>query len=284
MDHQQLLDAIVSFAEHSDSVAALILIGSRARKQRHADEYSDIDVLMVVDEPDRFLSSDEWLSGIGTPHVSFIETTFDGDQERRILFDNASDVDFVFISRQHAKQVVESNVGMDILSRGFRVLVNKTDLRIPPLTDPCDQGYPVPGEDEYKNTVHDFWYHTVWTTKKLLRKELWAAKFCVDNYMKWKLLWMIEQYEHAIHGQSYHTWYGGRFVDSWAEPDVAERLRKTFAHYDAKDMAAALWETMNLFRDLSKEVSNVYGLEYPAHADEYATGWVRAKISAITKE
>ena len=36
----KLLDAIVSFAEKNESVCALILIGSQARAENHADEYS----------------------------------------------------------------------------------------------------------------------------------------------------------------------------------------------------------------------------------------------------
>jgi aminoglycoside 6-adenylyltransferase len=96
--------------------------------------------------------------------------------------------------------------------------------------------------------------------------------------------WMIEQYEHAKHGADYHTWYGGRFIDKWADPDIKDRLCKTFAHYDATDMAVSLVETMDLYRSLALEVAEAYGFEYPSHADTYASGWVNAKISRITAE
>lgn len=280
--NQQLLDAIVSYSKECKNVIALILIGSQARQQQPADEYSDIDLILVVDDPDSFLWSDEWLAGIGNHHISFVEQTISGQPERRVLFDSALDVDFVIVSGEQAEMIVKNNEGMDVFSRGYRMLINKTGLCIPPLTG--SQSCPAPNQDAFANTVNDFWYHAIWTVKKLLRNELWAGKFCVDSYMKQKLLWMIEQYEHAKHGADYHTWYGGRFIDKWADPDITDRLRNIFAHYDRADMAAALAETMGLYRSLALEVAEANGLEYPSHADAYATSWVKANISRITAE
>lgn len=123
----------------------------------------------------------------------------------------------MIISQEHAQNAAENGGGMIILRNGYKIHVNKINLTVPPLINSLNKSYSAPSEDMFTNTVNDFWFHTIWTTKKFLRKELWAAKFCVDDYMKFKLLWMIEQYEHVKHGQDYNTWYGGRFIDSWAD-------------------------------------------------------------------
>ncbi|QDR80994.1 aminoglycoside 6-adenylyltransferase [Sporomusa termitida] len=277
--NQQLLEAIVSFANINENISALILIGSQARLEKYADQYSDIDLIMVVNNPEYFLSSNEWLEDIGSPHISFIEPTIGGEKEKRVMFDNALDVDFVIISQEHAQNAIQRNEIIGILHNGYKILVNKQNLTIPPLINPPGQSYAVPSEDTFTNLVNDFWYHAVWTTKKFLRQELWSAKFCVDSYMKWKLLWMIEQYEHVKHGQSYNTWYSGRFIDSWVDADIKDRLCKTFAHYENADMISSLFETMDLFRNLAIQVAEGYGFEYPSHADEYATNWVRKKLT-----
>ncbi len=276
--NQQLLEAIISFANINENISALILIGSQARIEKYADQYSDIDLIMVVNNPEYFISTDEWLEYIGSPHISFIEPTIVGEREKRVMFDNALDVDFLIIPQEHVQNVIQSNTGMEILRNGYKMLVNKQNLTIPSLTNPFGQSCSVSSEDTFINTVNDFWYHAIWTTKKLLRKELWSAKFCVDSYMKWKLLWMIEQYEYVKHGQSYNTWYGGRFIDSWADAEITDRLCKTFAHYENTDMISSLFETMNLFRDLAIQVAEGYEFDYPLHADEYATNWVRKKL------
>lgn len=276
--HQQLLNKITSFCEKSEKVTALILIGSQARTELHADQYSDLDLVMIVNDIDHFVLSNDWVEEIGKYHISFVEPTIDGQKEKRILFDKALDVDFVLVSAQSAQAVLASNNAMSILSKGYRFLVNKKDYIIPEQVEKYTAKYEIPSETEYLNVVNDFWYHTIWTTKKLLRGELWAAKFCVDSYMKWKLLWMIEQYEHVVHGLEYNTWYGGRFIDSWAENEVKDGLAKSFSNYNKTDVGLALFETMSIFRMLAVRVAQAYRFEYPLHSDEYSSNWVHSQI------
>ena len=278
---QQLLDTIVRYAEANDAVSALILIGSQARDARKADAFSDIDLLLIVQDPEPFIRSDAWLQDISGVHISFTEHTIDGQIERRVLLDGAQDVDFVIIGEQAAAQALERGEAANILRRGYKVLVNKAHFPLPPPVPPAAF---VPAEEaEFQNTVHDFWFHTVWTAKKLLRGEVWAAKFCADGYMKYKLLWMIEQHEHAVRRSGCDTWYGGRFIDSWVDESIRRELETAFAHYTREDIAAALRITMQLFRRLATETADIQGFAYPTHADEYATQWVQEHLEALLR-
>ncbi|HPF86767.1 MAG TPA: aminoglycoside 6-adenylyltransferase [Candidatus Limiplasma sp.] len=279
---QSLLGRIIQFAAHNDAVSALILVGSRAREENPADAYSDTDLIMVAEDAAYFVASDSWLEEIGNFHISFSEPTVDGQKERRVLFDDAQDVDFVILEKEAAVRALVSGEAAGILANGYRVLVNKTGLQLPP---PVPAAVFIPAtEADFCNTVNDFWYHTVWTAKKLLRHELWTAKFCVDMYLKWKLLWIIEQYEHTVRRSGRYTWYRGRFIERWAANDILADLQSTFAHYDPADMAKALIQTMALFRRLSVAVAEASGFAYPAHADEYATKWVLSSLAPLIKE
>lgn len=278
---QSLLDSIVRFATECDKITALILIGSQARTEIKADEFSDTDVIMIVKDVDYFLYTDSWLAEIGRVHIFFTEPTLDGQKERRVLFDDAQDVDIVIMEEVDAAHALESGEAAFILSRGYRVLVDKHGFELPPLAIAPLTAFLPATEAVFSSTVHDFWYHTVWATKKLLRQEVWAAKFCVDGYLKEKLLWMIEQHEHSVRRSDSDTWYAGRFIDRWAKEDILCDLQKTFAHYDRTDIAAALLETMKLFRRLALEVSAVGGFPYPAHADEYASQWVLSQLAPL---
>lgn len=270
-----LMERIVSVSQQCDKVVAVAVIGSQARKENRADEYSDLDLIMVVTDSEDFLSSDDWFRQLGTVQVSFCENTLAGQKEKRILFDDAQDVDFVLVPQSDAEGILENADCLQFLGKGCKVLVDKQGLfgEIPPSAD-AGHPYCPPTEEEFINQTSDFWYHTVWATKKLLRGELWAAKFCIDSYMKFKLLWVLEHYEHLTHGDAYNTWYGGRFVDRWADNVVTEKLAKTFAHYDHNDMITALLETMELYRFLATEVSRGMGFSYPRHADAYTSAWV----------
>ena len=276
---QSLLQTIVRFAQTCEAVSALVLVGSQARNTRPADAYSDTDLILIVRDPDRFTQSDTWLREIGNAHISFTEPTIDGQHERRVLFDDAQDVDFVIMEEGAAKHALETGEASNILSRGYRVLVAKHGFAVPPTDIQPVPAFASATETEFTNTVNDFWYHSIWSAKKLLRQELWTAKFCVDGYMKQKLLWMIEQHEHTVHRSGADTWYKGRFIEQWAQYGVLCGLQNAFAHYDSADITAALLETMKLFRRLATEVAEALGLPYPTHADAYATAWVQAQLA-----
>ena len=63
-----VLDQIIRFAVRNDAVYALVLIGSQARNKQKADEFSDTDLIMIVDDPDPFIQDDSWLAAIGRHH------------------------------------------------------------------------------------------------------------------------------------------------------------------------------------------------------------------------
>ena len=277
-----LLNNIIRYVETCDQATALVLIGSQVRTQRKADAFSDIDLLLIVRDTAPFIRADDWLRAIGTVHITFTEPTVDGQMERRVMFDGAQDVDFVIMDETAALQALREGHAAGILSRGYRVLVDKLHIALPQASQ--TPAFTLADEAAFQNTVQDFWYHTVWTAKKLLRGEVWAAKFCADGYMKQRLLWMIEQHEHAVRRSGNDTWYAGRFIDRWAGEDILRELQHTFAHYDRADIAAALRETMALFRRLAIEVAQARGFAYPAHADEYASAWVGANLAPLTQQ
>lgn len=105
------------------------------------------------------------------------------------------------------------------------------------------------------DTVKDFWYHALWTAKKLRRGEIWVAKFCCGGYMKHRFLQCLEWYTKATRGQDYDTWYRGRFLEKWADPLILTELRKTFAPYDEEGVKEALYHTTSLFQQLPQETA-----------------------------
>ena len=95
---QMIINNFIKWGESSDKLYTAIIVGSQARTDHPADEYSDIDIVMFVDDPACFLSSDQWLKDIGEYHVSFTEDSLADGQEIRVLFDGAIDADFMLFS------------------------------------------------------------------------------------------------------------------------------------------------------------------------------------------
>lgn len=274
---ETIISNFVQWGNSTDKIYAALVIGSQARTDHPADDNSDLDIIMVADEPSCFLKSNQWLEQIGNVNISFVENTIGGGKERRILFDNALDVDFVILSPTNFMDAMGSSE-VSILKRGYRILIDKIGLAsiLPPAA--CEGTlkplYIPPAEPEFVNMVNDFWYHTVWTAKKLNRGEVWTAKFCVDNYMKRMLFDFIECHAHTLHGMDYDTWHDGRFMEEWAEEWIIRKLAKCYAHYEEKDIENALLSTMELFRLISLEIAHKLDYKYPVKADTYASDWV----------
>jgi len=277
--YTKLINNIVSFGNSDDRIVAIVLIGSQARKEKASDEYSDLDLIVIAEDTNSFIQSNDWLEKISKYHISFLEKTVDGADEKRVLFEDALDVDFVIISENDAKTALVSGESRKMLCNGYCVLVDKKGMQAYiPTSQQTKEPYFFPQEVDYINVVNDFWYHAIWTSKKMLRGELWAAKFCLDSYMKSKLLWMLEFYEHMKNGPDYNTWYSGRFVDTWAEQEVRNQLAKSFAHYDKQDMIIALKNTMELFRYLATNIAAVIGYKYCDDVDDYSSKWVEQNL------
>ena len=275
--YQKIIANLVRWGQTADCLRAALMVGSQAREDHPADQYSDLDVILIVDNPDYFVLADDWLKEIGTVHISFSESTFAGGKERRVLFDGALDVDFIFLQQdtpQRLRDVLEDD-SIAILRRGYRMLIDHMALQSAlPQWEPKNNPGAVFAEQDYINLVNDFWYHCVWAAKKIKRGELWVAKSCVDGYLKQKLLSMIECQAHALHGWGYDTWHSGRFMEQWAEPWVVEKLRGCFADYCEAEIQSALLATMELFRSVAVEAAQRLSYPYPENVDGYASAWV----------
>lgn len=270
----EIIERFVRRAAADGEVLAALMIGSQARADHPADECSDLDLMLFVKESERFLRKDEWLQAIGPYHISFIERALGGYSERRVLFEGALDVDFV-ICPQEAVQNLPWREMSGILARGYRVLVDKAGLEEKLKRAPEEEPVALMGAEEFQNLVGDFWYHAVWIAKKLVRGELFTAVACLNGYMQWRLLAMIEGLARAIHGTDYDTWHSGRFMEEWAEPWIVERMAGCWSGYGEKDAKRALMNIMGLFREVSSDLANRRHFVFRFEAECYATEWVK---------
>jgi aminoglycoside 6-adenylyltransferase len=277
--YEVLLQRFISWAQGEENIRAAFVFGSRARDDRPADEWSDLDLLFLAERPQIYMEATDWLLHIGNPWLSFLERTPDGGFERRVLFEGGLDVDFVPASIAGFRQQLAEGLpamGIDILRRGFTVLIDKDGLAGEITAVQAQDRAPVPSsETEYLNVVNDFWYHTVWTVKHLRRGELWWAKSCCDSYLKNLLLQMLELHARASNGPDFDTWMRGRFLEAWADPRAVAALPQIFAHYEEVDIGRALLATMELFRWLALETADIFGYAYPVFGDERCSELVR---------
>ena len=255
---RSFLDEATAWAEEQVDVRAVVLLGSQARVDVPADELSDVDIVLFVDEPERYLRDDAWLRHFGEPLLTFVEpTAVGGFEERRVLFRDGLEVDFSVLPAVTARETPpEANV---VLARGFKMLYGETS---PPTEASPIESAP-PAQEQLDQLSNDFWYHLLWAAKKLRRGELLLAKQACDGYLTGLL---VELARWRALGTD--TWHGLRFFERWAGDDVVEALGPTFATYESDDIARALRATGELFAKLEDDVAGRFMLAPPVDREE----------------
>lgn len=252
------LHEVAGWAREQRDVHAVALLGSQARSDTPADEVSDVDLVLFVDEPSRYLGDDAWLRRFGEPLLTFVEpTAVGGFEERRVFFRDGLEVDFSVLPEVAAKEIPpEANA---VLARGFEVLYGETIE--PPGPETIES--PPPTQEQLDQLANDFWYHLLWAAKKLWRGEVLLAKQACDCRLTAQV---VELARWRAHGTD--TWHGARFFERWAGDDLVEAIGPTFASYDAKDVGRALRATGELFTNLEDAVASRFGLSVSVDREE----------------
>jgi len=258
--HTDLMAAAVAdWARARADVHAAVVVGSHARSAMPADRWSDLDVFLVVDDPEPYAADRAWVAEFGSPVITFLEHTAVGDErERRVLYETGEDVDLPLIPLSALDRL---EVAAQLLARGYRVLVDKIGLeeRLQRVAAAVAAPGP-PTQSELTELASDFWYHALWSAKKLRRGEVFTAKECLDGYLKTRLVTLLGWHARAV-DPSVDTWHGGRFLERWADPGALAALESAYARYDLRDVVRALWETIDLWQGLEEETARRLAFE-----------------------
>ena len=299
---QGVLERLSAWGRSSPDVRAVVVVGSWARPVDHpGDAWSDVDVLLTTTDPGRYLSTVNWLGGLGHPWLTYIETPplgGAGQRERRVVFEGAVEVDFAVVASRDMRVAAYVLAGLrrfppavrllpkrfaerlgalpEVLWRGMRILVDKdgTAARLQRLAPQFRPPHRPPSEDDFLALIQRFWHGPIWMAKHLRRGELWRVKTLAEAPRHLLLLQMMEWHACARNGWDYDIWDRGRFVEEWADRRAVLALREIFGRYDADDTWRALLASMELFRWLATETADRLGYHYPVEVDQHVTDWV----------
>jgi aminoglycoside 6-adenylyltransferase len=269
--------AITDWARERPDVHAAIVVGSRARERTPSDRWSDLDVFLVVDDAEPYLDGEEWVSEFGAPVLTFLEATPMGEQkERRVLYEAGEDVDLPVLALSDLDRIEAAG---PLLARGYRILLDEIGLepRLSEVAARFVEERP-PTQHDLTELASDFWYHALWAARKLRRGEVFTAKGCTDGYLKWRLLTLLEWHARAVDPTT-DVWHEGRFLERWADPGALAALERAYAYYDLRDVARALWETIDLFQGIEEETARRLGLAVELdHAD------LRRRVAEVIRD
>ncbi|SET51137.1 aminoglycoside 6-adenylyltransferase [Salinibacillus kushneri] len=279
LTYDLIIERFVKYAQEEENIRAAIIVGSRARRVKPADKWSDLDLVIFSRNPEYLLFNQEWIHEIGKTYISFLENTaVGGGTERRVLFEGGLDVDFACLSTSIISEVEEQNEAIGVFSKGSKLLIDKDKLleSILEVAISTRPSINLATKEEINNSIHDFWYHAVLTSKKLCRGEILVGKSICDSYMKNLLISIIKIQTKLKRGVEFDTWHGFRFFEEWADSNIIDSFKRLYAHYEEKDVWNALKNTMSIFRESAIDVCETLKIEYPDEANLYANQLVES--------
>ena len=136
----------------------------------------------------------------------------------------------------------------------------------------------LPDESALRDLSSDFWSTALWAARKLRRSEVFVAVDAVNGSLKRALVTLMSWHARAVDADA-AVWDGGRFLERWADPGALAALERAYAHYDLRDVARALWETIDLFQGLEEQTARRLGLALELdHAD------LRRRIGEVVRD
>jgi aminoglycoside 6-adenylyltransferase len=267
MTYDELERATVQWAQARPDIRAVLVVGSRARGEHPADKWSDLDLILLTTDS-RPYDNDAWLSELGTVWVVCVEEANPGDPDVQAIFEGGIGGDFTFVTVENAERPLDALLAelayQGVLSRGARVLFDRYG---PPrlLPERPVEAPEPPTEEEYRRLVGAFWLYATRVAKFTRRGDLWRAMQYLTFELNQRLLTLMEWHARAT-GPRY-TWYGGRFMQEWADPRALEALPGIFPHFIACGLREALAQAIELFRTLAQETATHLGYEYPSEMD-----------------
>lgn len=243
MDHAAAISAITDWAARDENIRAVVVAGSVGRGPDEVDELSDLDVELYVADPAPLLGDDSWYAAFGEVLVTEALPN-PGAHPTRLVHYVGGKIDFTIATCDSLRSATRDHP--------VRIVLDKdgvTGDMLPQLPPPLP-----PGADEVDECVNWFYAAALMEARLLARRELWLAKVREWDLMR-QLLRMIEWDHKARYGWDVDTWYDGKRIDAWADPDVRSAAAACWAPYDATAMAASLARAVDLFTTLADRVA-----------------------------
>ncbi len=279
---------IKNYAENESNVMGVILLGSQVRKEVPGDQWSDLDVLLFLQDTSRHTTTDEWLSVFGEVacichervELPWINLTW---YVKRVLYEDNRALDFSIMPHGKIDDVLEIN--KEIHALGFHVLYDSTGGELHHKMEQSIRSVVrdqilEPGITEINRTVHEILFHIVNTYKKVKRGELWIATSEINCVIKENLLRMIEYHNARVSKKNNILTYEGRLLENRTDPRILRLLTHCFVSYDERSVLSGLEHVLDLTHMMYREICTAIDRE----ADEKPIASVRKIIREMKQD
>lgn len=281
---------IAGWAGRREDIRAVIVVGSRARADHPADRWSDLDLIVFVDDASHYRRPGDWQIALQAAfslpvRLSAFDMTGRGDPEWEYVLEDGVKVDLVFTPNLSPRgkmatlaEMVEMFPYRYVVEDGMRTLVEKTSG--PPVQLGRSPVQRLPSAAEYAVLIDNMLLNIVRAVKLLKRGELWRAAQVINTGLQSQVLTLLVWHAAARVFPGGVPYYRGRFLEEWADPRMLALVADTLAGYSGESIRRAIEGIFRFLDAVMAEISQSAGLPTPGPAVEQIKKWAGELISA----
>jgi aminoglycoside 6-adenylyltransferase len=264
---QEILELILTTAEHDDRIRAVIMNGSRTNPNAPRDIFQDFDILYLVTAVEPFTADHTWIQRFGELLMVQMPEAMhdppprnDGSFPYLMQFTDGNRIDLTLfpIARLNALE-----------SDSLSVVLLDKDKLFPPFAPPSDHDYlpRPPTAQAFSDCCNEFWWVSPGVAKGLWREEILYAKHILDHFVRDQLMTMLTWYVGISTQFSHSPGKFGKHLKQYLEPELWEMLEKTYSDAGYDTTWEALFTMCDLFRRTATHVAEHCGFQYPDRDD-----------------
>lgn len=179
-----MLENLISYFEPNEGVLGLYLFGSLIKPESHPDDWSDIDILVIIKDNrlDRFFPTTEWINSFGKLYT-YSQSSDDFKYTTRACFENFNRIDFVFTTEDKLGEIGKWS-GIPFYS-GTKTIFSRSKV----VDEILSQKYP-PQEilpvtpEQFAEMVRNFRFKSMLAVYKVVRDDLLIALHLTQDLIR----------------------------------------------------------------------------------------------------
>jgi aminoglycoside 6-adenylyltransferase len=264
---QEILDLIIDTARKDERVRAVIINGSRVNPNAPKDFFQDYDVVYLVTEKESFLADPTWIKVFGELMILQLpDEMSDPPPEGKdaygylMQFADGNRIDLSLFPVSRLSRLEEDSLTLTLLDK---------DGILPTFDPPNESGYlpTPPTAKKFFDCTNEFWWCSPYVAKGLWRHEIVYAKHMLDLYVREQLDKMLVWYIGMRTNYKQSPGKMGKYFEKYLEPELWQRLLRTYSDGESEHTWDALLAMGELFRRVAIRVADYFGFTYP-HADD----------------
>ncbi|WP_168169784.1 aminoglycoside 6-adenylyltransferase [Candidatus Izimaplasma bacterium ZiA1] len=277
----EVLEAVIKFAENDDNIRGLVLQGSTVNDNVKEDIFSDLDPLFYVKDTSLFTSNDEWFSLFGSP-ILFFKDSFkeysdlDESYTRLIIYEDTFKIDFGFAPLSHIKHANDMPL--------YKVVIDKDNCIPLPQTTKEDRFYvKSESEETYNKALSEFYFDTSYVVKSLYRNELFFTKF-MFNILQEKIEALLNIYLSINYEEKVNPGSKGRYYERYLDKKTWDMLLKTYSDANILNNIKALLSSIDLVHYLGTYIAKHLKYDFPEKMHQDTLEYLKKTIKLVKEK